>query len=143
MNPLSWNNSLLPTGGLSRWRFWSIHNRRLKGGERSMGRHYTDAVKLRRHYDGPSPWRKGYAGYVVHVHGGPGGQPLLFSSPIVSSRAGGNPISAVWKERRLDFFYKGRLARYSCDGLRDKVRALLLDLGARRDVRNRCGRLRG
>jgi hypothetical protein len=29
----------------------------------------------------------------------------------------------------------GRTARYSCDGLRDKVRAMLLDLGARRDVK--------
>ncbi len=53
----------------------------------------------------------------------------------VPPSAGGNPIAAVWKERRLDFFYKGRMARYSCDGLRDKVRALLLDLGARRDVK--------
>jgi hypothetical protein len=29
----------------------------------------------------------------------------------------------------------GRTVRYSCDGLRDKVRALLLDLGARRDLK--------
>jgi hypothetical protein len=47
----------------------------------------------------------------------------------------GNPMPAVWKEQRASFFYKGRTARYSCDGLRDKVRALLLDLGARRDVK--------
>jgi hypothetical protein len=48
---------------------------------------------------------------------------------------GGDPMPAVWKQRRLDFFYKGRMARYTCDGLRDKVRAMLLDLGARRDVK--------
>lgn len=47
----------------------------------------------------------------------------------------GNPIAAVWKERHVDFVYSGRTARFSCDGLRDKVRALLLDLGARRDVK--------
>ena len=47
----------------------------------------------------------------------------------------GNPVPAVWKEQHLEFFYVGRTARYSCDGLRDKVRALLLDLGARRDIR--------
>jgi len=47
----------------------------------------------------------------------------------------GNPIAAVWKERRIDFVYPGLTARYSCDGLRDKVRAMLLDLGARRDVK--------
>jgi hypothetical protein len=47
----------------------------------------------------------------------------------------GDPIAAVWKEQHLRFFYMGRTSRYSCDGLRDKVRAMLLDLGARRDVR--------
>jgi hypothetical protein len=43
-------------------------------------------------------------------------------------------VAAVWKEHRIDFFYMGRTARYSCEGLRDKVRAMLLDLGARRDM---------
>jgi hypothetical protein len=47
----------------------------------------------------------------------------------------GNPVPAVWKERHIDFFYMGRTARYSCNGLRDKVRAMLLDLGARRDLK--------
>ncbi len=42
---------------------------------------------------------------------------------------------AVWKEQHASFFYWGRTARYSCEGLRDKVRAMLLDLGARRDVK--------
>jgi hypothetical protein len=45
-----------------------------------------------------------------------------------------NTLSAVWKEQRFDFHYMGRTARYSCDGLRDKMRALLLELGARRDL---------
>jgi hypothetical protein len=47
----------------------------------------------------------------------------------------GNPVAAVWKEQHLNFFYMGRTSRYSCDGLRDKVRAMLLDLGARRDLK--------
>src|ERR1700675_27916 len=47
----------------------------------------------------------------------------------------GDPIAAVWKEQHLEFFYMGRTSRYSCDGLRDKVRAMLLDLGARRDLK--------
>src|ERR1700675_4689975 len=46
----------------------------------------------------------------------------------------GDPIAAVWKEQHLRFFYMGRTSRYSCDGLREKVRAMLLDLGARRDL---------
>src|SRR6267154_4119568 len=47
----------------------------------------------------------------------------------------GIPMAAVWREQHLEFFYMGRTSRYSCDGLRDKVRAMLLDLGARRDVK--------
>ncbi|MGC1521294.1 MAG: hypothetical protein WA803_07115 [Steroidobacteraceae bacterium] len=46
----------------------------------------------------------------------------------------GNRIPAVWKEQHLSFVYVGRTSRYSCDGLRDKVRAILLELGARRDL---------
>jgi hypothetical protein len=44
------------------------------------------------------------------------------------------PQAAVWKEQRLNFTYMGRTARYSCDGLRDKIRGLLLELGVRRDL---------
>ena len=36
----------------------------------------------------------------------------------------------------------GRTSRYSCEGLRDKVRAMLLDLGARRDMRHHGAGLR-
>lgn len=55
------------------------------------------------------------------------------ASPAPASSAG-DLLPAVWKAQRVDFFYRGRTARYSCEGLRDKVRAILLDLGARRDV---------
>ncbi len=44
------------------------------------------------------------------------------------------PIAAVWKAQDMRFNYMGRLSRYTCEGLRDKVRAMLLDLGARRDL---------
>jgi hypothetical protein len=60
---------------------------------------------------------------------------LMFASPLWAAGEGlGNPLPAVWKEQRLDFSYMGRTARYSCQGLRDKMRSLLLDLGARRDL---------
>jgi hypothetical protein len=55
--------------------------------------------------------------------------PLWAADPVV-----GSPLQAVWKEQHLDFSYMGRTARYSCQGLRDKMRSLLLDLGARRDL---------
>jgi hypothetical protein len=60
---------------------------------------------------------------------------LMFAWPLWAIGAdSGNPLPAVWKEQRLDFSYVGRTARYSCEGLRDKMRSLLLDLGARRDL---------
>jgi hypothetical protein len=61
---------------------------------------------------------------------------LLIALPLYAGGAGtGTPLAAVWKEQHFDFLYIGRTARYSCEGLRDKMRALLLDLGARRDLK--------
>jgi len=44
--------------------------------------------------------------------------------------ATGESQSAVWTEKEVTFIYQGFTTRYSCDGLRDKVRGVLLDLGA-------------
>jgi hypothetical protein len=61
---------------------------------------------------------------------------LMFALPLWAGDArGGSLLPAAWKEQRLNFFYMGRTARYSCEGLRDKMRALLLMLGARRDLK--------
>ena len=46
-------------------------------------------------------------------------------------------VPAVWKRQTLEFHYFGRTSRYSCDGLRDKMRALLLEMGVRNDLRIR------
>ncbi|MGA7541131.1 MAG: hypothetical protein WBW93_20415 [Steroidobacteraceae bacterium] len=40
-------------------------------------------------------------------------------------------VEAVWASRQVSFVYRGFTTRYSCDGLRDKVRRLLTKLGAR------------
>ena len=61
------------------------------------------------------------------------GLAALLAAPAV--QGADNSVAAVWRERHVDFMYAGRTTRYSCDGLRDKVRAMLLDLGARRDPR--------
>ena len=67
------------------------------------------------------------------------GAGLLCALPLwaggAAAGADNGALSAVWKEQRLDFFYMGRTSRYSCEGLRDKMLALLLDLGARRDLK--------
>jgi hypothetical protein len=40
--------------------------------------------------------------------------------------------AAHWVQRKLDYTYVGFTTRYTCDGLHDDVRALLLSLGARK-----------
>jgi hypothetical protein len=40
-------------------------------------------------------------------------------------------VPAHWVERKFRFVYQGFTTRYSCQGLRDKVRDVLLQLGAR------------
>ena len=42
--------------------------------------------------------------------------------------------SAVWTQKEFKFTYQGFTTRYSCDGLRDKVRDILLAFGARKDL---------
>jgi len=46
--------------------------------------------------------------------------------------AAGESQPAVWADKELTFVYMGFTTRYSCDGLRDKVRGVLLDLGAQK-----------
>ena len=43
--------------------------------------------------------------------------------------------SAVWTPKELTFVFMGFTAHYSCDGLRDKVRHVLGELGARSDFK--------
>lgn len=40
-------------------------------------------------------------------------------------------VSAIWVEKDISFTYMGLTSYYSCDGLRDKVRWVLKQLGAR------------
>src|SRR5690348_5714821 len=44
----------------------------------------------------------------------------------------GATVSAHWVQKNLNFRYMGFTTHYSCEGLRDNVRQVLLDLGARR-----------
>jgi hypothetical protein len=49
--------------------------------------------------------------------------------------AAGEPISATWQHRQTEFTYWGITALYSCDGLEENIRSLLLHLGARKDAK--------
>jgi hypothetical protein len=60
---------------------------------------------------------------------------LTAAAAAAAAAADNTAVPAVWKEQRIDFVYFGRTSRYSCDGIRDKLRAILRNLGARRDIK--------
>ncbi|HET7756783.1 MAG TPA: hypothetical protein VFK87_05975, partial [Steroidobacteraceae bacterium] len=63
---------------------------------------------------------------------------LLLGAPPgeAAEGSGGAPqaADAVWVPQQLRFLYQGFTSTYSCDGLEAKVRKVLLELGARRDL---------
>jgi hypothetical protein len=44
-------------------------------------------------------------------------------------------VSAVWTAKQKRYTYMGFTSRYSCDGLREKIRATLLKFGAAKDLK--------
>jgi hypothetical protein len=60
---------------------------------------------------------------------------VLISAAWASpSQASAASEPAVWVPKVLTFTYRGFTTRYTCDGLRTKIRAWLLELGARPDL---------
>jgi hypothetical protein len=53
----------------------------------------------------------------------------LMSLPLWAAETPAS-VPGVWADKELNFTYMGFTTRYSCDGLRDKMRGVLLDLGA-------------
>ena len=65
---------------------------------------------------------------------------LLAAGPVAVAQAPApstQPAWGVWTAKELRFVYMGFTSHYSCDGLRDKMRAILLQLGARPDLKLR------
>ena len=56
------------------------------------------------------------------------------AAPAAPPESAPPPTWAVWTPKELRFVYMGFTSHYSCDGLRDKMRAILLQLGARSDL---------
>jgi hypothetical protein len=55
----------------------------------------------------------------------------VLSAPLQAAETdNGEHLFAVWTDKELTFVYQGFTTKYSCDGLRDKMRGVLLDLGA-------------
>ena len=50
-----------------------------------------------------------------------------------SATPAGEAQAAVWTPKEVQFTYMGFTTHYTCDGLRDQVKEMLLQLGARKD----------
>ena len=61
----------------------------------------------------------------------------LADAPAESSPPSSPPTWAVWTPKELRFVYMGFTSHYSCDGLAGKMRSILLQLGARPDLKLR------
>jgi hypothetical protein len=61
---------------------------------------------------------------------------VLAATPKSSQPAQGSEPQgyAVWTPKQLRFVYQGFTSKYSCDGLAEKIRGVLLKLGARKDL---------
>ena len=56
--------------------------------------------------------------------------PVAADPPDTTSGA----VSAVWTAKDIHFVYMGFTSRFSCDGLADRMKKVLLLLGARKDL---------
>jgi hypothetical protein len=64
------------------------------------------------------------------------GSCAAFGEQSAASESGGadsTATAAAWTPRQFTFTYMGFTTKYSCDGLADKVKSILLTLGARKE----------
>jgi hypothetical protein len=66
---------------------------------------------------------------------------VLADSPANAQAAASSAVSepGVWQKHEYSFAYLGFTSTYSCDGLADKLKTLLLAAGARADAQARAG----
>jgi len=58
----------------------------------------------------------------------------FLSAPLFAADDAGS-VAAVWTPKEMRFVYLGFTSKYSCDGLADQMRKVLLLLGARKDLK--------
>jgi hypothetical protein len=67
----------------------------------------------------------------------------LFTSLLVPRTSSADEPSArergVWQKHEYSFVFMGFTSTYSCDGLADKIKVLLLAAGARHDAKSQAG----
>jgi hypothetical protein len=59
---------------------------------------------------------------------------LAAGGTVAAWAAADAPAAGVWTPKQVDFVYRAFTSQYTCDGLRDRMRSILLQLGARPDV---------
>jgi hypothetical protein len=57
------------------------------------------------------------------------------SRAAAPAEASGQVVTGAWQHHHVNFTYYGITTLYSCDGLEESVRSLLLHLGARKDAK--------
>ena len=62
---------------------------------------------------------------------------LLSAAPALASDSGLEEAAAAWKKHEVDLPYMGFTTRYTCSGLKSKVKLLLKHMGAREDFKIR------
>jgi hypothetical protein len=64
---------------------------------------------------------------------------LLGSSAAFADDSAASQEPGVWQKHQYSFAFMGFTTTYSCDGLADKLKRLLLAAGARKDVKSQPG----
>ena len=64
------------------------------------------------------------------------GSALLCTLPRAALPGDAAPATGVWQKHEYRFSFVGFTTTYSCDGLADKLKLLLLAAGARKDVKS-------
>jgi len=60
---------------------------------------------------------------------------LLAAMPAVADELESDELAATWKRHEVDLVYMGFTTRYTCSGLKSKVKLLLKHVGVRQDVK--------
>ena len=61
------------------------------------------------------------------------------SAPFADDSSTASPDPGVWQKHAYTFQFMGFTTTYSCDGLADKIKVLLIAAGARSDSKSRSG----
>lgn len=69
-------------------------------------------------------WRAGFVAWT-----------LLAAMPAVADELESDEVAAAWKRHEVDLVYMGFTTRYTCSGLKSKVKLLLKHVGVRPDVK--------